>query len=174
MDLCEASFKRNKLLPVKWCVDVLKVCPPFCVFYARPDSDDSVMTGFLWAFEEEEYEESRKRVSMVYNHTDWITLKSPGPTLTNTAAYWHSKSTGWLSALLCLPSSTHTHTSTHTPLKLSMFECHWAVSGWIITLGLSEQSASCPKSCQHPTYPKTSTTMACAYGIFAGSLPDTL
>lgn len=46
----------------------------------------------------------------VYNHTDWMTLKSLGPALTNTAAYWHSKSTGWLSALLSLPSNTHTHT----------------------------------------------------------------
>lgn len=102
----------------------------------------------------------------VYNHTDWMTLKSLGPALTNTAAYWHSKSTGWLSALLSLPSNTHTHT-VETENVWRFEHCHWAFSGWIITLGLSEQSASCPKSCQHPTYPKPSATVPCAYGIFA-------
>lgn len=95
-----------------------------------------------------------------------MTLKSLGPALTNTAAYWHSKSTGWLSALLSLPSNTHTHT-VETENVWRFEHCHWAFSGWIITLGLSEQSASCPKSCQHPTYPKPSATVPCAYGIFA-------
>lgn len=94
---------------------------------------------------------------------------------------WHWKASGlhWQTQLLTdtvnllddsLPSSACLQTHTHTVETENVWRfehCHWAFSGWIITLGLSEQSASCPKSCQHPTYPKPSATVPCAYGIFA-------
>lgn len=44
----------------------------------------------VWAFEEEEDEEKKnvaEEERTVYNHTDWIAVKSLGPALTNTAAY---------------------------------------------------------------------------------------
>lgn len=133
----------------------------------------------LWAFVEEEDEKGRKqeerRLPCIITQTRW---------------HWKASGQRWKTQLLTdtvnllhdsLPfsASLQTHTHAHTCILETEHvwgfeQCHWAFSGWIITLGLSEQSASCPKTCQHPTYPKTSATMACAYGIIAGSLPDTL